>query len=145
MTGQPSPHALLVEMEQTLARSQDPAIKRMNQITEVFEFLDTQRMKMEQGRWSPIGYRMDRLKLATSKSWRQSPESARAQVSASLINLGLRIQMANEMKNLIEQVVEVGELMVAKLPQNIRDFASKISQRRHTQSAGGTTHPRLRP
>lgn len=145
MTREPSSYALLVEMEQVLARSQDPAIRQMNQTTEVFEFLDTQRMKIEQGRWSPMSYTVDRLKLAASKSWRQCPENARVQVGAGLINLGARIQMANEMKSFIAQVVEVGELMAAQLPQGVRDLADKINQRRQMRPSNKMTSPKRRP
>jgi hypothetical protein len=144
MTAKPSPHAVITEMEQALTKSQDQHIRRMVHATDVFEFLDTQRMKVEQGRWSPMSYTIDRLKLASTKQWRQSPENAREQVAASLVNLGGRIQLANEMKSFIEQVVEVGEMMVAQLPQGVRDFANKLSQRRQEQTPEDTISHRPR-
>ena len=141
MTAQPSPHALILEIERALGQSQDPSVQRLGHSLEVGDFLDTQRMKMEQGRWSPMGYRMDRIKLQACKTWRQSPEQARAQVGDCLVNLGGRIQMANEMKSFLSQVNEVGGLIAGQLPQGIRDFANKITQRRETETTQETPTP----
>lgn len=144
MTTQPSPHALILEIEQALHKSQSPEVKRLGGSMEVLDFLDTQRMKMEQGNWSGLGYKIDRIKLQSCKAWRQSPEIAREQVGASLVNLGLRIQMADEMTNFLVQLNEVGRLITSKIPHGIRDFAKKIAQRRE-ETVGADVHTPGRP